>query len=94
MYLFGHPDHQKKMDSYQEALGMRFDCFGRAVENDGGFHMFRKEEITLERAKLLTKNIARTQEHDLTDDIYFSRTEYLLDLTSLYILNLSRNVSA
>ena len=56
--------------------------------------MFRKEEITLERAKRLTKNIARTQEHDLTDDIYFSRTEYLLDLTSLYILNLSRNVSA
>ena len=46
------------MDSYQEALGMRFDCFGRAVENDGGFHMFRKEEITLERAKPLPKNIA------------------------------------
>ena len=58
------------MDSYQEALGMRFDCFGRAVENDGEFHMFHKEEITLERAKLLPKNIARTQEHDLTDDIY------------------------
>ena len=54
------------MDSYQEALGMRFDCFGREVENDGGFHMFRKEEITLERAKLLTKNIARTQEHKNT----------------------------
>ena len=33
--------------------------------------MFRKEEITLERAKRLPKNIARTQEHDLTDDIYF-----------------------
>jgi len=34
---------------------MRFDCFGRAVENYGGFHMFRKEEITLEIAELLPK---------------------------------------
>ena len=40
------------MDGNREALGMRFGCFGREVQNSGTFHTFCEEEIS----QLLLKN--------------------------------------
>ena len=65
---------------------MRWSCFGRTVEKGGTIRMFCEEEI----AHLLSKNMERT------DRIHFYRCHLLfktnlLDLSSLFVLNLPRN---
>ena len=65
---------------------MRWSCLGRTVEKGGTIRMFCEEEI----AHLLSKNMERTER------IHFDRCHLLfktnlLDLSSLFVLNLPRN---
>ena len=64
---------------------MTLSCFGRMVEKGGTIHMFCEEEI----AHLLSKNMERTERIHLDRHLLFKKN--LLDLSSLFILNLPRN---
>ena len=63
-------------------------CFCRAVEKSGTFHTPHENEIV----EILSQNIARTGRiHNSTNDMCYLKNNYLLELTSLYILNLPLN---
>ena len=74
-----------KRDGIREALGTSLCCFGRKIKNSGTVDMFRRKI-----AELLPENIAKTARIQL-GGWHLPFEQYLLELTSLYILNLARN---